>query len=601
MKAGSPAIRADRKSFLPRNDYTGSEPFHSSVKNSEVAGVLYNMAELLELHAENRFKIIAYSKAARAIESMKEDVEQACREGRLQSIPGVGAAIAKKVEEYLRTGQIQAHQDLLKDTPTGLAELLEIPGLGPKTIFLLHEKLGVSSLDDLEKAAREHRIRRLPRMGPTREKNIIKSIERHRKRSGRILFSNAEPVVNEIVAFLSSLEGLEHITPAGSYRRGKETVGDIDILATASRPEEIVAAFVRMPMVEEVLGQGPTKASVIVSETVQVDLRIVEHRSYGTVLQYFTGSKEHNVSLRQLALSRGFSLSEYSLTRVSDGQDLFFDREEELYAQLGLQYIPPELREDRGEIEAAMQRKLPNLVELKDVRGDLHVHSDWSDGRASILEMARAALALGYEYLALSDHSPSVGIAGGLPSEKLEQKIEAIAAANEALEGITVLVGTEVDIKADGKLDYPDDLLERCDVVVASVHMGQQQKERAITGRLVSAIENKHVDIIGHPTGRIINLREPYEVDMNSVLEAAARTGTALEINAYPSRLDLSDVWARAAKEMGVRMSIDSDAHSPEQLAVMRYGINVARRGWLEKRDLINTFGLQELLSILKH
>jgi DNA polymerase (family 10) len=558
------------------------------------------MAELLELHAENRFKIIAYGKAARAIESLNEDIEQVCRERRLQSIPGVGKAIAEKVEEYLRTGSIQSHQNLLKDTPAGLAELLNISGLGPKTIFMLHEKLNITDLDMLEKAAKEHRIRRLPRMGPTREKSILKSIERYRKRSTRILFSIAEPIVDEILSHLRRMEGLEHVTAAGSYRRGRETVGDIDILATAARPEEIVASFVRMPMVEEVLVKGPTKASIIVKETIQVDLRIVEHRSYGTVLQYFTGSKEHNVKLRQLALGRGYSLSEYSLTRLVDSQDLFFEREEDVYAALDLPYIPPELREDRGEVEAALQGRLPKLVEPKDILGDLHVHSDWSDGRASILEMAKAAKALGYEYVAVSDHSPSVGIAGGLAPEKMEEKIKAVAAVNEVLEGITVLMGTEVDIKADGRLDYPNDLLAKCDVVVASVHMGQQQTLRAISGRLISAIENEFVDIIGHPTGRIIDQREPYDIDMQSVLEAARRTGTAMEINAYPRRLDLNDINARAAKEMGVKMCINSDAHKPEQLTVMKYGVNVAKRAWLEKKDLLNTLGLQELLKVLK-
>jgi DNA polymerase (family 10) len=572
----------------------------SIVKNREVAALLYEIAELLELHAENRFKIIAFSKAARAIESLPEDINRVCREKRLQSIPGVGKAIAQKVEEYLRTGQIQAHQELLAQTPSGLAQLLQISGLGPKTIFMLHEKLNITNLEELEKAAKEHRIRRLPRMGPTRETNILKSIERYRKRSTRILFSTAEPIVTDILAYLRGMEGLEHITAAGSFRRARETVGDIDILATASRPEEIVAAFVRMPLVQEVLAKGPTKASVIVQETIQVDLRIVEHRSYGTVLQYFTGSKEHNVRLRQLSLNRGYSLSEYSLTRLSDSKDLFFDREEDVYSALGLPYIPPEMREDRGEIEAALQGRLPRLVELKDVRGDLHVHSNWSDGRASILEMAHAAQALGYEYIALCDHSPSVSIAGGLPPEKLEQKIEAIASANEELEGITVLAGTEVDIKADGKLDYPDDLLARCDVVVASVHMSQQQTERAITGRLISAIENENVDIIGHPTGRIIDQREPYEMDMQAVLDAAARTKTTLEINSYPSRLDLSDVNAKAAKEMGIKMSINSDAHDAEQLLTMKYGVNVARRAWLEKNDVLNTLSLKELLSVLK-
>ena len=571
-----------------------------SVKNREIAGILYQMAELLELHAENRFKIIAYSRAARAIESLTEDIEQVCRDGRLEGIPGVGKAIAEKIKEYLRTGRIQSHQDLLADTPQGLAELLQISGLGPKTVFMLHEKLNITNLDELEKAAREHRIRRLPRMGVVREKNILKSIERYRKRSNRILYSTAESIVDEILTYLGGIEGLEHATAAGSYRRRKETVGDIDILATAARPEEIVAAFVKMPLVEEVLAKGPTKASVIMNDTIQVDLRIVEHRSYGTVLQYFTGSKEHNVSMRQLALDRGYSLSEYSLTRLANGQDLFFDQEEEVYQALGLQYIPPELREDRGEIEAALGGKLPRLVEAKDIRGDLHVHSIWSDGRASIIELAQAARSMGYEYIALSDHSPSVGIAGGIGREKMEEKIEAVAEANDSLEGITILMGAEVDIKADGSLDYPDDLLERMDVVVASVHMAQQQKERTITGRLISAIENQNVDIIGHPTGRIINQREPSDMDFHAVLEAAAKTGTALEINAHPSRLDLNDVNARAAKEMGVQMSINSDAHDAGQLLNMKYGINVARRAWLEKKDLINAMDLKDLIQFLK-
>ena len=571
-----------------------------SVKNREIAGILYQMAELLELHAENRFKIIAYSRAARAIESLTEDIEQVCRDGRLEGIPGVGKAIAEKIKEYLRTGRIQSHQDLLADTPQGLAELLQISGLGPKTVFMLHEKLDITNLDELEKAAREHSIRRLPRMGVVREKNILKSIERYRKRSNRILYSTAESIVDEILTYLGGIEGLEHATAAGSYRRRKETVGDIDILATAARPEEIVASFVKMPLVEEVLAKGPTKASVIMNDTIQVDLRIVEHRSYGTVLQYFTGSKEHNVSMRQLALDRGYSLSEYSLTRLANGQDLFFDQEEEVYQALGLQYIPPELREDRGEIEAALGGRLPRLVEAKDIRGDLHVHSIWSDGRASIIELAQAARSMGYEYIALSDQSPSVGIAGGIGREKMEEKIEAVAEANDSLEGITVLMGAEVDIKADGSLDYPDDLLERMDVVIASVHMAQQQKERTITGRLISAIENENVDIIGHPTGRIINQREPSDMDFHAVLEAAARAGTALEINAHPSRLDLNDVNARAAKEMGVQMSINSDAHDAGQLLNMKYGINVARRAWLEKKDIINAMDLKDLIQFLK-
>lgn len=577
-----------------------SKPHKLSVKNKEIAKILYDMGELLELKGENRFKIIAYCKAARAIGSQKEDIEILCKDGRLESVPGVGRAIAQKVEEYLRTGTLKAYEDLVAQTPTGLAELLSISGLGPKTISLLHEKLNVNNLDDLERAAREHRIRRLPRMGPTSEKNILKSIERYKKRSTRIPLGFAEPVVVEVVKYLQGIEGLEHITPAGSYRRGKETVGDIDILATSTRPADVVAAFVRMPMVEEVLSKGPTKASIIVKETIQVDLRIVEHRSYGTVLQYFTGSKDHNVKMRQIALGQGYSLSEYSLKRIRDGVDLFFDDEKDIYKTLGMEYIPPELREDTGEIEAAFKGELPTLVELSDIKGDLHAHSSWSDGHDSIDEIAIAARALGYDYIALCDHSPAVGIAGGLSRGDLDKKIEAISALNNELQGFTVLVGTEVDIRADGELDYPDDLLAKCDIVVASVHMAQQQKERTITGRLITAIENRNVDIIAHPTGRIIGERDPYEVDMQAVLAAAARAGTAMEINAYPSRLDLNDVWSKAAKEMRVKLAINTDAHEVGQLGLMRYGVMVARRGWLEKKDVLNTLGLKELKATLK-
>jgi len=511
----------------------------------------------------------------------------------------VGKAIAEKIEEYLRTRKIKAFDDVLSKTPPGLAELLQLSGMGPKTIAMLHENLNITSIDDLEKAAKEHRIRRLPRMGPISEKNILKAIDRYRRRSSRIPLYAAEPIVDEILSRLKELENLGNITAAGSYRRRKETVGDIDILATSVKPADLIFAFVRMPLVEEVLGKGPTKATVMVRDAVQVDLRVVEPRSYGTVLQYFTGSKDHNVKLRNVALDKGYSLSEYSLKRLTDGQDLFYPMEGEVYAALGMDYIPPEIREDTGEIEAALAHRLPKLVELNDIKGDLHIHSTWADGRSSIEELAKTAKSLGYEYIAICDHSPSIGLTGGLSPERLEQKIDAIAAINEDLEGITILSGIEVDIRADGTLDYSDDLMARCDVVVASLHMAQQQKERIITGRLISAIENRNVDIIAHPTGRIIGKREPYEVDMMAVLEAAARNGTAMEINAHPSRLDLNDRWARTAKEMGIKLAIDSDAHQADHMTVMRYGADVARRGWLEKGDVLNAMSLQELLKKL--
>lgn len=571
----------------------------NSVKNKEIAAILYEMGQLLELKGENRFKVIAYSKAARAVESLKEDIEEVWRRGELDKIPGIGKAIAEKISEYLTTGHIKAYDDLVYSTPQGMKELLQLQGVGPKTVALLHEKLNVSTIDELEAAARQHRIRRLPGMGPTKETNILKAIERYRRRSIRIPISVAARIVDRIIVHLEGIEGLSNITVAGSYRRGKETVGDIDILATSSKPSDAIAAFVRMPMVDDILGQGPTKASIIVEGTVQVDLRIVEPRSYGTLLQYFTGSKEHNVKLRGIALQRGYSLSEYSLKRLDTGDELFFDREEEVYRALGMQYIPPELREDRGEIEAALANRLPHLVELSNIKGDLHVHSTWSDGIGSIEDIVSRARSLGYEYIAITDHSPSVGIAGGLSDKRLLEKIDLISKMNERLEGFRILAGTEVDIRADGSMDYIEEILERCDVVVAAIHMAQSQKEREINSRLVAAMENEHVDIIAHPTGRIIGRREPYQVDMDLILETAARTNTIIEINAYPERLDLSDEWARRAKEIGVKMAISTDAHSPEQLGFMRYGVTVARRGWLEPSDVINTLSAGDLMRHL--
>ena len=542
------------------------------VRNEEVARLLREMGDLLELRGESSFKVVAYRRAARTVESMKEDLEAIAGRGELEAIPGVGKAIAGKISEFLETGRIEARDRLLQETPPGLAELLQISGLGPKTVSMLHQKLGVSTVAELEVAAREHRVRRLPRMGPTSEKNILRGIERWKKRSSRIPLGVALPLAQEILGHLRKVEGIGDLNVAGSLRRGRETVGDIDILATSPAPEAAIRAFVSIPVVEEVLMKGPTKASVIVEETIQVDLRIVDPRSFGTVIQYFTGSKEHNVKLRHVALSKGYSLSEYSLTTLADGEELFFDREEDLYHHLGMDWIPPEIREDEGEVEAALEGRLPRLVEPSDIKGDLHVHSDWSDGRHSIEEMVRAAQGLGYEYMAMCDHSHGLGIANGLAEDRLREKMELIRGLNEAAEGFAILVGTEVEIRADGKLDYPDEILSECDVVVASVHSGYHQREREMTNRIISAMESEHVDVIGHPTGRKIGEREAYEVDLERVLEAAARTGTAM----------------------------DTDAHSTCGLSAMEYGIKTARRGWLERKDVLNALGLADLMKYLE-
>lgn len=565
------------------------------MKNAEVAALLYDISELLELTGDNPFKIRAYSRAARAIENLNEDIELVSSQGRLDAIPGIGEGIAKKIGEYLRTGKVGFHEDLMKQVPKELSELLRVPGIGPKTVQQLHKELGIASIDALEKAAKEHRLRRLPRFGETREKNILKAIERYRARSARIPIHIALPIVQDIIAALRRSEHAIDVIEAGSLRRRKDTIGDIDILATSDAPEALVREFTHLPAVREVLGSGTTKATVIVSDAIQVDLRIVEARSFGTSLQYFTGSKEHNVKLREIAQKKGFKLSEYSLEEVSTGRQIYCRTEEEVYEKLGMQYIPPELREHSGEIEAAQSHSLPELVMLSDIRGDLHVHSDWSDGKNTIEEIARAASSMGYEYLGICDHSRSLGIANGLSEERLSDQIKEIHRLNEKLENFKVLAGIEVDIKADATLDLPDSILRECDVVVAAVHSAMRQDRRTLTVRIIKAMENQNVDIIAHPTGRIIGEREAYEADMNAVLDAALRTETALEINAYPSRLDLTDVYARKAKKLGVKIAINTDAHDTGQLKLMDFGVGVARRGWLESRDIFNTKSRNEL------
>jgi DNA polymerase (family 10) len=558
-------------------------------KNQETAELLYHIAELLELKGENTFKIRAYNKAARAVESLSTDIQEIYAAEELESIPGVGSAIAEKIGEYLKNGRLGYYDDLCKEIPAGLSEMLKIPGLGPKTVQLVYQKLSITDLNTLEQAARSHKLRRLPGFGQTKEKNIIKAIERYRQRSGRIPFGKAYDLVDEIFQFMDHYVKTGTIVPAGSLRRGRDTVGDIDLLAIHDNPVQLINAFVGMPIVGQVLGKGKTKVTIITKDAVQVDLRILEARSYGTSLQYFTGSKEHNVKLRSIALKQGLSLSEYALEDVGNGEKIYCDNENEVYQHLGLPYIPPELREDGGEIEAALAGSLPRLITLQDIKGDLHVHSDWSDGVGSIEILADAAQQRGYRYLGITDHSRSLGIARGLAEDKLREQIQEISALNDELENFNVLSGTEVDIKADGSIDLPDSVLEMCDVVVAAVHSAYQQDERTMTGRIIKAMENPNVDILAHPSGRLIGEREPYAVNMTAVLEAAERTGTALEINAHPSRLDLADVYVRKAKELGVRVAIGTDAHSSSGLNMMRFGVMVARRGWLEKEDVINT------------
>lgn len=565
------------------------------MRNAEVAGLLYNISELLELKGENTFKIRAYAKAARAIEGITEDIEIIASENKLEEIPGVGESIAEKIGEYLRTGKVESYEELKKHVPHELHELLKIPGIGPRTVQFLHYKLGIKNVEELEKAAREHRLKRLSHFGAVKEENILKSIKRYRERSTRIPLGTALPVVEEIIKGLKDSGAIEKIEAAGSLRRRKETVGDIDILATSKDADAAIEAFVHLPHTKDILGKGSTKATIITKDAIQVDLRIVNSKSFGTSLQYFTGSKEHNVKLRGLAKQKGFKLSEYELEEISTGRKLYYESDDEVYEKLGLIPIPPEIREDSGEIEAALSGRLPDLVRIEDIKGDLHVHTDWSEGKNTILEMAKSAKELGYEYIAITDHSKALGVAHGMSEDKLLSQIEEINKLNDKLEDFRIFSGIEVDIKSDSSLDFPDSILKQCDIVIAALHTGQNQARREITGRLVKAMENENVDIIAHPTGRIIQEREAYDVDVEVLLDTAAETGTVLEINSHPLRLDLNDINSRKAKNKGAMLTIGTDAHNTVHLAFMKFGVDVARRGWLEKKDLMNTRPAKDL------
>lgn len=570
------------------------------MNNVAIAKVFQDMADLLELRGENPFKIRAYQKAARTIESLPVELAQLMEEGRLREIPGVGEAISKKITELLTTGKLEAYEKLRAEFPQGIIELMTIPGVGPKTALRLSKELGISNVDELEKAILEGKVASLYRLGEKTAENILRHIQTMRRKDKRIPLGEALPLAEEIVAALKDLPGVRHLVPAGSLRRFKETIGDIDIMGTADDPEGVIKAFVRLPQVEEVLAQGSTKASVIVRSGLQVDLRMVENDSFGSLLQHFTGSKEHNVALRERAVKQGLSLSEYGITVLMTGETEKFATEEDFYRRIGLQYIPPELREARGEIEMAEKRALPRLIEVSDIKGDFHVHTEWSDGHESIEAMVNAAQARGYKYLAITDHSAGRGIAHGLNEERLRQQMAEIKELNGRLKGIRIFTGIEVDIRADGALDFPDELLRELDVVVAAVHSAMGQDKDKMTKRIIRALENPHIDILAHPTCRLLGEREPIDVDIEEVFRAAVRTNTALEINAMPDRLDLKDIHVMRARELGVRLVIGTDAHSAAQLDFIRFGVGVARRGWCEAKHILNTKGLREVEAFLK-
>jgi DNA polymerase (family 10) len=570
------------------------------MKNQRVARILNEIADLLEMQGVE-FKPRAYRRAARTIESLGEPIEEVYSKGKLEELPGIGEAIAKKIAEIIDTGSLKYHQDLKNKTPVDLEGLLAIEGLGPKTVGLLYAKLGIKTLDDLERAAKGHEIREIKHLGPKTEENILANIEFAKRSKGRTLLGVALPIAEEISerlrAFLRNGGTPGRVEVAGSLRRMKESVGDIDILATTKEPARLAEQFAKMPSVRRVLEQGKEKVSIVLDEGLQVDLRLIEEDAFGAALMYFTGSKDHNIALRRLAIGKGLKLSEYGLFKGT--QQVSGRAEKDVYERLELDYIAPEIREDRGEISAAMSHKLPALIPYDGIVGDLQMHTQWSDGHNTIEEMAEAAKKLGYEYIAITDHLSTLPIVNGLNEERLRDQMKEIEEINQRAGSIRILKGAEVDIDPDGTLSGGT-ILKELDVVVASVHGTFKQNKKQMTKRIISAMESGIVNIIGHPTGRKINEKNPSDIDFDEVLEASKRTGAYLEINASPQRLDLNDANARSALVAGCRLAINTDARNTEQLSNMRFGIGVARRAWAEKKVIINAQPLDRVRKILE-
>jgi DNA polymerase (family 10) len=567
------------------------------IHNLEVAEILSTLADLLEIEGENPFRVRAYRNAARVVADLPESVESMLAEGRdLTELRGIGRDLAGKIEEIARTGHLGLLDEARARTPGGLAELVTLPGLGPKRARALHDELGVTTLEELARAARAHEVQRLYGFGRLTEERILEALARRVPAETRLPLAAAERVAAPLVEHLRQARRVREVVVAGSYRRRRETVRDLDLLVTCTRGSDVMDRFVAFPDVEEVLAKGPTRSTVRLRSGLQVDLRVVPEESYGAALHYFTGSKAHNIATRRMAIEKGLKLNEYGVFR--DGRRVAGRTEEEVYREVGLPYIAPELRESRGEIEAAHEGRLPVLVEEGDILGDLHAHTTASDGASTLREMAEAALARGYEYLAITDHArrgrPALGRAGWLA-----RQMEEIDRLNAELDGIVLLKSAEVEILVDGSLGLPHAVLERLDLAVCAIHHGLGLSRDRQTARLLRAMESPHLTILAHPTGRLLGRREPCELDMTRVMEAARERGCVLELNAHPSRLDLDDVHCKMAKEMGVRVAISTDAHRASDLDLMRFGVDQARRGWLERDDVINTRPWTELAGLL--
>jgi len=569
--------------------------------NQELAEIFSKIADLLEIKGEVIYKILAYRKAADNLSNLAGNAVDFWRENRLTEIPGVGKAIADKMDELFSTGKLGFLEKLEQEAPGTLIDLLQVPDLGPKKVALFWKELGVTNLTELEAAARAGKLRNLPGMGEKSENRILAGIEMLARRSDRIPLGKAWPYAQALLKALREVEGVARVEVAGSLRRMRSTVGDLDLLAAAADSKPIMKAFTTHPDVVRVIAQGETKSSVEFRNQIRAQLWVHPPERFGTALQYATGSKDHNVRLRELALKRDLSLSDQAFLR-SDGSEILCASEEEVYSILGLPWIPPELREDRGEIQAALANRLPQLITLDDIQSELHCHTTWSDGHLSVRQMAEAAIKRGRKLLAITDHSASLGVAGGLSAEELlKQRAEIRQVQAELGDSIRLIQGSEVEIRADGELDFPDEALASLDIVIAALHTSLRQPRQQVTERVLKALRNPHVDILAHPTGRMIPDREGADLDMEAVMKTAAELGVVLEINAHPVRLDLNDINARRAVELGVFLSIDTDAHSDGDMDMLQFGVATARRGWVESDKVVNTWPVETLLNWLEN
>jgi len=573
----------------------------SAMNNREVASLFEQIADMLAIRGDSIHRVLAYRRAGENIRELNQDLNQILSDGKLTDIPGIGSTLAEKIEELLTTGNLEFFERLSQEIPPTLVEMLRLEGVGPKRVNQIYAQLGITTLQELKEAVEKGELKDLPGLGPKSEENIkasIVALETHG--DDRTPLGVAWPIANEILSRLEALPGVKKSAVGGSLRRRRETIGDVDLLIAAEDSEPIMAYFREMDGVEKVLGSGPTKSSVLLLTGLQVDLRVLPSDRWGTLLSYFTGSKNHNVRLREMALKSGYTLNEHAFTALESGDEVLCTTEDEVYSTLGLPYIPAVLRENRGEIEAAIESELPELVTIHDIISDLHMHSTWSDGRLSILEMARAAQNRGYQHIVISDHSVSLGIANGLSEDRLRSQADEIREVNQTLgPDFRILQGTEMEIRADGNLDYPDEVLADLDFVIASLHVGLRQSREQIMDRLMAAVENPHVDMIAHPTGRLLPERQPADIDMEALFQAAVRTGTILEINANPQRLDLRDIHVRRAVQLGVKLSINCDAHAADHFEFLPYGIATAQRGWAQASDIVNTWPLEKLITFV--